>query len=359
MIINRLLLLSDHEHNFQEFKLALRNFEETEHTRTNNENSISVIKTKGGRLYSNNNNNGGYNRNNNVNTNRYRNQKNNFVCYACGEAGHKANDCRQSEDDLCCKFCKTSGHSDKACRKQSKEKIKKVDVNKNTEHSYAFKISDDYCLETDDTEKFLVDCGATTHIVNVESNFIYVDDSFIPEDHYIELADGTRDNNVAKKKGTVEVALTDDNRNVVKVTLENTLFIPTYPQCIFSVQTATQKGAQLTFDGNSAQLISKNSVCFPIKQCGRLYYLYKCSSKAVCSYSLQTWHQILGHCNQSDVLKLENVVSGMKITDKNNFTCETCILGKQVNIRNKEPDVRANSPFELIHRLGWTNRPSC
>ena len=90
-------------------------------------------------------------------------------------------------------------------------------------------------------------------------------------------------------------------------------------------------------------------MCFPVKQCGRLYYLYKCSSKTVCSYSLQTWHQILGHCNQRDVLKLENVVSGMKITDKNNFTCETCILGKQINIRNKEPDVRANSPFELIH----------
>ena len=31
---------SDREHNFQEFKLALRNFEETEHTRTNNENSL-------------------------------------------------------------------------------------------------------------------------------------------------------------------------------------------------------------------------------------------------------------------------------------------------------------------------------
>ena len=57
---------SDREHNFQEFKLALCNFEETKHTRTNNENSISVMKTKGGRLYSNNNNNGGYNRNNNV-----------------------------------------------------------------------------------------------------------------------------------------------------------------------------------------------------------------------------------------------------------------------------------------------------
>ena len=49
------------------------------------------------------------------------------------------------------------------------------------------------------------------------------------------------------------------------------------------------------------------------------------------------------------MLKLENVASGMKITDKNNFTCETCILGKQVNIRNKEPDVHANSPFELIN----------
>lgn len=37
----------------------------------------------------------------------------------------------------------------------------------------------------------LVDCDATTHIINNESKFSKFADKFIPEKHYIELADGT------------------------------------------------------------------------------------------------------------------------------------------------------------------------
>ena len=49
-------------------------------------------------------------------------------------------------------------------------------------------------------ENFLVDCGATTYIVIRDENFIYVDASFNPVEHFVELADGTRSNNVAKKR---------------------------------------------------------------------------------------------------------------------------------------------------------------
>ncbi|KAJ8046483.1 hypothetical protein HOLleu_05166 [Holothuria leucospilota] len=48
----------------------------------------------------------------------------------------------------------------------------------------------------------LVDCGGTTHTVNDQSKFIRFDDDFKPADHYIELADGKRTNNIAMRKGT-------------------------------------------------------------------------------------------------------------------------------------------------------------
>ena len=42
-------------------------------------------------------------------------------------------------------------------------------------HSYAFKIKDnDYIIKVDDVDTFLVDCGATTHIVNKDTNFVYI-----------------------------------------------------------------------------------------------------------------------------------------------------------------------------------------
>ena len=97
-----------------------------------------------------------------------------------------------------------------------------------------------------DNETFLVDCGATTHIVDKDENFIYVNPSFKPEEHFIELADGTRANNVVKR-GTIAISMRTANGNIVQATLENALFIPTYPQCIFSVQAATKRGATVHF----------------------------------------------------------------------------------------------------------------
>ena len=58
------------------------------------------------------------------------------------------------------------------------------------EHSFAFEINN--CTGESVTKKpnaLLVDCGATTHIINDESKFSNFDDKFAPEKHYIELAD--------------------------------------------------------------------------------------------------------------------------------------------------------------------------
>jgi len=43
-------------------------------------------------------------------------------------------------------------------------------------------------ISTTDNQRLLVDCGATTHIVNKDNNFTFVDSSFNPADHYIELS---------------------------------------------------------------------------------------------------------------------------------------------------------------------------
>ena len=39
----------------------------------------------------------------------------------------------------------------------------------------------------------------------------------------------------------------------------------------------------------------------------------------------------------------------MIISDSSKFDCKTCILTKQVNVRNKQPDIQAICPFELVH----------
>ena len=96
-------------------------------------------------------------------------------------------------------------------------------------------------------------------------------------------------------------------------------------------------------------MVNKDGVKFPIQKHGRLYYLCKTSTDNVRSGSLEAWHKILGHCKKGDVENLEKVVRGMKITDKADFDCTSCVLGKQTVTRSRKPDVRATEPLEFVH----------
>ena len=257
--------------------------------------------------------------------------KKNLICFNCGEPGHKSNNCiTKLQSKLWCNTCKSQTHNDRSCRKQkSHEAVKQSQCKSSNdkEHSFAFTLKSGLD-EVNKCKTLLVDCGATAHIVTNDSNFCYVDKDFKPEDHYIELADGTKSNNVALKRGNVKVQLHDECGKVVDTTLENCLYIPSYPQDIFSVQAATEKGARVNFCPDSAELIANNGTKFDIQKNGRLYYLYQVDSVNKRTLDLNEWHKIMGHLNYKDLIKLEGVVEGMGISEKRKLNCETCILGK-------------------------------
>ena len=202
----------------------------------------------------------------------------------------------------------------------------------------------------------MVDTRATSHIIKDIERFKNFDDSFQPDNHFIELADGTKMNGVALKRGDAEICLVNANGNKESVTLKGTLFIPSYPQDIFSVKSATVNGAAITFKKNMNELIHKNGTKFNIFVHNRLYYLMSTMNKSKDScqgcYDINTWYRILGHCNYDDIRKLPNVVKGMKIKEKIgtlNKNYEICIQGRFSQSRYRQPDRRAASTFELIH----------
>ena len=59
----------------------------------------------------------------------------------------------------------------------------------------------------------------------------------------------------------------------VKATLGNALFTASYPQDIFSVQAATERGASVTFQPDSAELTYNDGTKFVIEKHGKLYFL--------------------------------------------------------------------------------------
>ena len=105
----------------------------------------------------------------------------------------------------------------------------------------------------------------------------------------------------------------------------------------------------MTFQEGRNELIHKDGTVFRIEVHERLYYLKTLNNKQCVtntvndmmstdkeslSCEVKTWHSILGHCNINDVLKLPNVVEGMKITGNTRIDSNVCTEGK-FRINNK------------------------
>jgi len=340
---------NDRQQTFSEFKVALRSYEDTERARGAS-GGDSVLKAR-----------------NATNSSAWypkgRAQKD-VTCFKCQLPGHIARHCENKpKTRLWCSHCRSSTHTDKSCRKQKvnkngQDKVKQVvDRDDPDEQTFVFKVNE--CMYTDEVKGenkvLLVDCGATSHIITDKSKFTSFDESFRPETHYIELANGSRSNNVALKRGDVRVTLVDTDRKPVDVTLQGALYIPSYPQDIFSVQAATGRGSSVTFKPDSANLVYGDGTMFDIEKHGRLYYLRygECKTehdnvKYACD--LNEWHRILGHCNIEDVKQLETLVDGMKVVGKSKPEgCDVCVLGKMTQGRSREPRSRSSVPLELVH----------
>ena len=162
-------------------------------------------------------------------------------------------------------------------------------------------IINDRPQRTVESKRIMVDTGDTLHIIKDIERLKNFDDSSQTNNHFVELADGTKTNGVALRRGDAEICLVNASGNMESVTLNDALFIPSYPQDIFSVKSATANGAAITFKKNKNELIHKNGTKFNIFVHNWLYYLMSPTNKLEDScqgcYDINTWHRILGHCN--------------------------------------------------------------
>ena len=80
-----------------------------------------------------------------------------------------------------------------------------------------------------------------------------------------------------------------------------------------------------------------------------MYYLKNIVSAKNTTYDLHIWHKILGHCKESDIKKLPNLVKGLKtkLTPNYALKCDIRIQGKMSNDRNKTVDRKATKFLHL------------
>ena len=113
----------------------------------------------------------------------------------------------------------------------------------------------------------LVDCGATTHILNDMSKFSKFDHTFSPEKRTIELIYVDRIS-VAEARGDATVKIDGDSIDVI---LKDALSVASFPQnIVFSVQAATQNGGSISFERDKAELVTEDKTMrFPILKQGK------------------------------------------------------------------------------------------
>ena len=360
---------------FQEFKVSLRNFEENQkavvgsgaggdssdrvlavtHNNQNNRNNSSRFQSRGP------NGGGGHHSNNN---------QGGITCYKCGKQGHKHDSpvCERNQNGNTnndkkkyCSFCKSNTHAESNCRKLKKNQQNSVSARmmqervqevSNEFHCFHFMVnvggSTPKC-----SDNFIVDSGCSAHIVVDDSYFVAYDSDFVPEFHSVELADGKILKSLAEKRGTVQLFLKDSAGNLHEVTLHKVLYIPTFPTNLFSVKAANKNKSSVCFYPEHAELIAPDGTVFDVVTKSDLYFLKifrgtDPSTRVNVVRDLKTWHSVLGHCNNDDIMKLQSLVDGMKIGSKQDFICEPCILAKQTQTVNREPSQRATKPLEFV-----------
>lgn len=122
----------------------------------------------------------------------------------------------------------------------------------------------------------------------------------------------------------------------------------------------TASRATVIFKKGKNVLIHRDGTKFHIHVHYRLYYLHTVNNndgddefddQCRGCFDMQTWHEIMGHCDYDDIQRLQSVVDGMKIKGPTNKPphCEMCSLVKFSQTRNRDPDVRAKTPLALVH----------
>ncbi|RVE68126.1 hypothetical protein OJAV_G00088600 [Oryzias javanicus] len=179
-----------------------------------------------------------------------------MTCYKCGKRGHIARRCQQK---VWCNFCKNNTHKETICKKKGRQDgVRKVteDMSGSTDHF--FKAKAETPASKVKMKGIMVDAGATSHIVNDIRKFTDFDESFNAERHTVELADGTKVNGTAQRRGTAMIRLVDCDGQQHRAYLRDALFMPTYPHDIFSVARAANEGTTITFKKGESHLITKN-----------------------------------------------------------------------------------------------------
>ena len=206
--------------------------------------------------------------------------------------------------------------------------------------------------KSDYKNNFLLDTGASCHILYDPSCFTSFNKTFNPANSFLELADGTTCQNLIENKGTAEIYLLDKDGERSLLVLNNALLVPSFRKNILSLHNAIKDGYYFDLNNQGSEYMrSPEGNIFPIHTSGHLYFINNLQFiNTIVSRTLDEWHQYLGHMCYADILKMPTKVKNMKITKSDRMkNCEVCIKSKMTRKMSTMPDERGSKPFNSVH----------
>lgn len=239
-----------------------------------------------------------------------------------------------------CNYCKKKGHWARECRKRIEEED---EAKKRPNSAFVCDITALYSMSTEESQfDWICDSGASVHMTNQLDWF----KTLKPIDTPFQVRIANDKVIPAIGTGTIEIQA-EVNGKWLDKTINNVLYIPELKRSLFSVGVMTDRGFTHHAFKNQCEFRDQYGqvVCVGIRKNNLWVMKFKTKTKIECnlskSESLKLWHDRLGHINFKSIINTvkNDAAIGLKISDSDEFFCETCKFGKQTA-----------KPHKSIHR---------
>lgn len=261
------------------------------------------------------------------------NLKRSFSAQRKGSESRPKKDLSQIE----CYKCHKKGHYKSDCPNEKKARERSAMV------------AEAYLSESVIDDAWLIDSGATDHMINTMNNI----QNYTQFDKPMPVRIGDARLLASYGKGTVSLEVTIDGKKRV-LDLKDTLYVPDLKRKLISVSKGVDNGMSVNFEGQKVVVFdtTKTKVLEGTK-CGKLFKVHcreflEGDKEAQLNEveepneesNLNLWHCRLAHQSKSNIIKMKNsdVVTGLenldivkesKQSDLDKIDCEACCFAKQ------------------------------
>ena len=273
-----------------------------------------------------------------------------------------------SQSKRSCFFCKKSGHFKSECIKykawKNKEKANKAAEERRQDFCLLArdgKASKDACLTVKESYVWVVDSGATSHMVNTKDFFKTFDSN---RKGHVRLAD---DGKLAAVQGigsgSIKCSLGKSKQKIAEICVSDVLYVPSLGSNLLSVKKLAKAGHKIIFQDNDC-FITKNGVLQATACLSPELYEIKAVDKACIAEATPSntshgincqhvWHRRFGHRDFGAIKKLaeKGLATGIQVKECDKLmVCECCVRGKMARTPfSKKSKHKKHAILDLIH----------